>query len=237
MPPADSTHVLIPVKDFTRAKARLAPALGPSERAELARDMATRVVRALQGRPVWIVCDDADVAAWAASVGASIAWQPGLGLNGAVAAATRRRFAQGARRVTVVHSDLPLLVTLPEASENGDAVILVPDRHGRGTNVVSTPSAEFRFAYGATSLRRHIAEAARLGLPAQVVRDGHLEWDVDEPADLTVFDTLDRATGRTLPVDDDGRRMETRAGRRSSIVRAPRHARCDDDPPAATSCR
>ncbi len=189
MAPPDSTHVLVPVKAFTRAKARLAPALDPAARAELARSMATRVVRAFGDRRVWVVCDDDAVADWAGARGASVSWQPGRGLNGAVTAATAERFADGAERVTVVHADLPLLTSFPRLDAGPDTVVVVPDRHGTGTNVLSTPTPAFRFAYGAGSFSRHVAEAGRLGLAVRVLRDRPLGWDVDEPADLSVFGT------------------------------------------------
>ncbi len=50
--------VLVPVKAFGQAKLRLAPALSPPERAALAREMATRVVRSAGRLPVAVVCDD-----------------------------------------------------------------------------------------------------------------------------------------------------------------------------------
>ncbi len=183
-------HVLIPVKAFSRAKARLAPTLSPQRRADLARMMATRVVRAAAGLPTWVVCDDEDVAAWARSLDVSVDWQPRRGLNGAVTAATRRRFQNGATRVTVVHGDLPLVRSLSSLEADGDEIVLVPDRHGTGTNVVSTATPAFGFAYGPGSFRRHLDEAERLGSPVRVVRDAALGWDVDEPADLSVLDRL-----------------------------------------------
>ena len=57
--------VLVPVKDFRQAKVRLAGALAPWERAALARSMASNVVAAADSLPVFVVCDDGEVAAWA----------------------------------------------------------------------------------------------------------------------------------------------------------------------------
>ena len=76
-----ATAVLLPVKAFRQAKLRLAPALDGPERAALAREMATKVVRAAHALPVAIVCDDDEVAAWAVTVGASVIWRPGRGLS------------------------------------------------------------------------------------------------------------------------------------------------------------
>jgi len=190
MAPARTSQVVIPVKAFARAKARLAPALAVAERAELARDMAVGVVHAAGPQRTWVVCDDDEVARWAEGEGASVCWQPGRGLNGAVHAAVLERFTAGATRVVVVHSDLPLIASLDAVDPMSDELVLVPDRHGSGTNVVSTPSPSFGFAYGPGSFDRHVAEGTRLGLVTRIVRDRSLGWDVDEPADLTVFDRL-----------------------------------------------
>lgn len=180
--------MLIPVKSFTRAKVRLAAALHEGERAALARAMAGRVVDAAAPLPVWCVCDDDDVAAWAVEHGAQVEWTPGLGLNGAVQAALDRRAAAGTGRVVVAHADLPFardLAALAEADD--DEVVLVPDRHRLGSNVVSVPTgAGFRFAYGQGSFERHCAEVDRCGLRLRIVRAEHLGWDVDEPVDLDV---------------------------------------------------
>ena len=76
-------------------------------------------------------------------------------------------------------------------------MVVVPDRHGDGTNVLLVPTgAGFEFAYGPGSFAAHLAEAERLGLPVEVVHDDDLAWDIDTPEDLTVLDGLDRLRGR-----------------------------------------
>jgi 2-phospho-L-lactate guanylyltransferase len=188
----EDAAVLIPVKAFREAKVRLTPALAPLDRARLARRMATTVVRAALGLPVAVVCDDDEVAAWAAEVGAEVLWRPGLGLNGAVTDGVATLAGRGLRRVLVAHADLPhatdlrrLLVGPAPDPERAGVVTLVPDRRRDGTNVIVLPAAcGFGFAYGPGSFDRHRAEAARLGLEVVVVDDRELAWDVDVPADL-----------------------------------------------------
>lgn len=183
--PEPSTAVVVPVKDFARAKLRLAPTLDPEARFELARAMATTVVEAAGHLPVHVVCDHDDVAAWAASVGAGVLWTPGLGLNGAVQAGVDELAGRGVDHVIVAHSDLPLATDLAWVVAPG-VVTVVPDRRLDGTNVLAVPTGTgFRFAYGPGSFRAHCDEAGRLDLVLRIVQDPRLGWDVDLPADLS----------------------------------------------------
>ena len=185
-PVLGSTAVLVPVKSFHDAKVRLAPALSPSRRAQLARRMADKVVASAGILPVAVVCDDREVAVWARSAGALVIWEPGRGLNGAVQDGVRRLAGFGVELVIVAAGDLPLASDL---SWVGDfpGITIVPDRHGDGSNVIAVPpSAGFSFSYGPGSFSRHLQEAKRTGVAFRVVRDTPLAWDVDVPDDLAV---------------------------------------------------
>ena len=176
--------VLVPVKAFTEAKLRLAPALAGPERSRLARSMATHVLDAARTLPTAVVCDDREVADWARDHGALVVWEPGRGLNGAVEAGVERLGNAGALRVIVTHADLPLAGDLTWVAAF-PGVTLVPDRRDDGTNVACVPAgAGFSFSYGPGSFHRHGAEARRLGLPLRVVREPLLGHDVDVPDDL-----------------------------------------------------
>lgn len=180
--------VLIPVKAFHQAKRRLDRILSESERERLVRTMAAHVVAACAPLPVAVVCDDEDVATWAASQGATVLWEPGQGLNGAVRAGVGRLAVAGAKWVTIAHGDLPRAHGLGTLSAF-DGVTLVPDRRDDGTNVLRLPAqCDFRFAYGSGSFRAHRAEAMQLGLAVRVVRDPDLAYDVDWPADVEELD-------------------------------------------------
>lgn len=174
------------MKAFSAAKLRLAPVLDAATRAHLARQLASVVVGAAGGLPVLVVCDDDEVARWATQLGARVVWAPGRGLDGAVADGVVAAGAAGAARAIVAHADLPLARDLGRLGTHlPGAVVLVPDRHLDGTNVAVVPTAAgFRFAYGAGSFARHVAEAGRLGLELAVLDEPTLAWDVDVPADL-----------------------------------------------------
>jgi 2-phospho-L-lactate guanylyltransferase len=195
--------LLVPVKSFRAAKLRLAPVLSAPERAELARRLAAGVLAAAGELPCHVVCDDDEVAAWAAAHGAHVIWTPGLGLSGAVQAGVATLAEDGTDIVVVAHADLPNARGL-DALGRPDRVTLVPDLRSDGTNVAVVPaSAGFRFSYGPGSFERHRAEARRLDLRCDVVRDASLAADVDVPADLAHVGAEHLATIRLASAGDD----------------------------------
>ncbi|MGH9304715.1 MAG: 2-phospho-L-lactate guanylyltransferase [Acidimicrobiales bacterium] len=176
--------LLVPVKAFEHAKARLSPVLSTRQRAMLARHLADGVIGAAPELARFVVCDDEDVAKWARSRGAEVLWTPGLGLSGAVGAGVFELAGRGYHTVVVAHADLAHPEGLGELGTQG-AVSLVPDRRRDGTNVIVLPSESgFRFSYGAGSFGRHRTEAARLGLSCVLIADTKLAIDIDLPEDL-----------------------------------------------------
>jgi 2-phospho-L-lactate guanylyltransferase len=189
---ASGSVVLVPVKSFELAKGRLADVLDRATRSTLARNLASGVVAAARPLPTYIVCDNAEVASWAVSIGANVMWIPARGLNEAVAAATTRAAVDGYRRAVISHGDLPLASNLTWLGREAtvDEMVIVPDRHGDGTNVMAVPLPlpdSFRFRYGVGSAAGHAAEAARWGLRARTVIDEQLGWDLDTPDDLQAW--------------------------------------------------
>jgi 2-phospho-L-lactate guanylyltransferase len=186
----EAAAVLVPVKAFGEAKRRLSPALDPADRVLLTRRLAAGVVAAAAPLPVAVVCDDREVAAWARALGALVVWEPGRGLNAAVAEGVAHLAAEGIATVLVAHGDLARPTGLPSLLERHPAggVSLVPDARDDGTNVAVVPaSAAFRFSYGPGSFRRHLDEARRCELGVRVVRDPDLALDIDLPSDLPLM--------------------------------------------------
>lgn len=177
--------VIIPVKSFARAKARLAGELGDEEREMLSRTCAETVVAAASPLPVYVVCDDGTVAHWASERGAIAVMATEPGLDAAVAAGRRAAVSGGADHLIVAHADLPLAHDLARVAREG-RVSLVPDRHRDGTNVLSFPAASgFHTAYGPGSFDNHVRLAALAGLACEVISDSGLELDLDTADDLT----------------------------------------------------
>ena len=178
--------VLVPVKGFHSAKGRLSPAVSSADRVRLARWMAERVIRSVEGTAVFVACDDDEVRTWACDLGAVPIWGPGLGLNGAVDDGVAQIAAAGYDHVTIAHSDLPRSRLLGSVARPG-TVTLVPDRRRDGTNVMSVPvERPVAASYGAQSFRRHEASArARGDVVVEVRSDPELSLDIDTPDDLS----------------------------------------------------
>ena len=98
------------------------------------------------------------------------------------------RSRQGFERALLVPGDTPLVEPDDLAgllAPAGPGVVIVPDRHGTGTNaLVLTPPDAIAPSFGAWQLRppRRAAEAA--GVPHRVERVAGLALDVDTPDDL-----------------------------------------------------
>jgi 2-phospho-L-lactate guanylyltransferase len=181
---ARDIQIVIPIRSFTDAKARLSSRLGPDERAALARRLAGQVARAAAPHAVIVVSAAAEVERWAADAGYATCDDPGA-LDAAAVAGCDAARAAGARRIVVAHADLPFVTTFESVLGAGKEVVLVADRHGDGTPVLSIPAEHaFRFAYGPGSFARHVEEAHRLGLETLIVDDPTLAFDIDVPADL-----------------------------------------------------
>jgi len=181
------TAVAIPLKSFALAKGRLSDYVTSQERLRLTQRMATAVVQASKPLKCFVVCDDAEVAQWAGSVGANIVWSPVKGLNRSVSHARTMLGADGYSSVIIAHGDLPNATNLAWVAEECD-VTVVADRHGTGTNVLAVPTTgEFKFFYGENSATLHQAEASRVGLTVRVVHDEALGLDIDTPSDLQIL--------------------------------------------------
>lgn len=174
--------MLVPVKAFTEAKQRLASVLDPDTRARLARWLADGVIRSVGDTPVFVVCDDQEVRAWAEGCGATALWTARLGLNGAVDDGVAAIDAAGFDHVVVSHADLPLPVGIVDQAR-ADTATFVPDRERNGTNVMSFPvRSPISAQYGSGSFHRHLASATSM---ATEVRFHHqLSIDIDTPSDL-----------------------------------------------------
>jgi 2-phospho-L-lactate guanylyltransferase len=190
----DEAGIVVPLRSFTMAKARLADVLSEAEREALARSMAERVVRAAASRPVAVVTSAPEVVAFAGEHGCSVLADPGS-LDGAAAAGRAWAAERGLTRYAIVHGDLPFARSFDAVLDGaGRDAVIVPDHRDDGTPVISLPTdVPFEFAYGPGSAARHAEEAHRRGLTVRIVHDDELGFDVDLADDLAAFESRRRA--------------------------------------------
>lgn len=181
----DTTAVVVPIKSFHMAKARLAEVLTLEARAALAQRCAEAVLRAAHPLAVFVVCDDPEVSAWATANGARVVTAQRPGLNEAALAGREAARVAGFARVLTVHSDLPKPESLESLADEPAQAVIVPDRHRDGTNALLLPTTgPFTFHYGPGSFAAHCQEATDRGLSMQVMERPDLALDLDTLDDL-----------------------------------------------------
>jgi len=203
------TAAVLPVKSFGRAKQRLDAAVQQPARAGLAAAMVGDVLAAL-GRvealdDVIVVTAEPRAAAAAGAAGAHVVHDPAeTGQSDAAALGVAAAVARGAARALLVPGDCPSLDPGEVAALlTGDgSVVIVPDRHGTGTNaLLLTPPEVMSPAFGPGSFARHTARAAAAGASVRIAHAPSLALDVDTPGDLAALraalDGLPDAAPRT----------------------------------------
>jgi 2-phospho-L-lactate/phosphoenolpyruvate guanylyltransferase len=195
------TWALVPIRGLETAKTRLGGGLDAEERRDLVVDLlrrtlaATRDARHIVGTVV--VTMDPAAAGIARDHRAIGLVERAPGLNEAIGAARSVATARGATAVLVLPADLPAispdaidtLIEEADISRTPDAVglvVLVTDRHQRGTNaLLISPPGRIDPLFGPSSRDLHRAAAAAAGA-AFVELDGPLTLDVDTTDDLEI---------------------------------------------------
>ena len=70
--PSNACLAVVPIRSFSDAKSRLAPALNASERRELTVELAERVIGALGSVECRVLTNDPEVASWADGLGIAV---------------------------------------------------------------------------------------------------------------------------------------------------------------------
>jgi 2-phospho-L-lactate guanylyltransferase len=124
------------------------------------------------------------------------------GHNAAAALGLRHALEAGYGRALLVPGDCPTLDPealdrLIERAAAARSALIVPDRHGTGTNaLLLTPPDSLAPAFGPGSRERHLENAHAAGVSPEVIDVPSLALDVDTPDDLTALqETLARTHG------------------------------------------
>jgi 2-phospho-L-lactate/phosphoenolpyruvate guanylyltransferase len=197
------TIAVLPIKRFGVAKQRLDSGLSDGTRRALAEAMVTDVLIALRRAKgideVLVVSGETMAVALAAGYDAAavIDDPDDIGHSAAAVRGVQAAMERGATRVLLVPGDCPALdpSEIDELLEDADGVdtpdvVVVPDRHGDGTNaLLLTPPDAIRPAFGPGSRERHERLAQEAGATCTAIAVPTLGLDVDTVDDLAALRT------------------------------------------------
>ncbi len=200
--------IVIPVKEFSEAKQRLALHFSSADRAALAEAMCAdffEVVAAVRCvERVFVVSKEPQALSRAQQRGwETISESRQISESDSVDGASQYCVAQGVTALLRLPIDLPLaqpqdIEAIFEQLGPAPAAVLVPSGDGTGTNaLLRTPPGLFPSRFGSNSFALHLAEAKRCGARVCVVRNERLELDIDELEDLRKLSNRLRAGSAT----------------------------------------
>ncbi|MGA9510437.1 MAG: 2-phospho-L-lactate guanylyltransferase [Candidatus Sulfotelmatobacter sp.] len=186
--------ILIPVKNLSAAKQRLATLLDQPARTELAQTMLHDVVTALTAwprrPPCALVTSDPFALELARQYDFEIIPDPANpGETGAIEMATRLCVERGIDNTLVIPADIPLIQAAEleqiYAVAPDEGSVLAPAGDGRGTNAAfRRPANLFPLRFGNHSFKPHLVAAQATGKPCHVLQLSGIAVDVDNPEDL-----------------------------------------------------
>ena len=194
------TFAILPVKRFGAAKFRLGDELSGGTRRALAEAMVTDVLMALRRtkavtEALLVTCEPA-AEAIGRGYGANVLFDDQeAGQSAATLIGIAHAIEEGAKRVLLVPGDCPAvdpaeLEELLDRPATGRSVVIVPDRHGTGTNaLLLTPPDVIAPAFGPDSRAKHEQAAAAAKVPCTVEHVETLALDVDTADDLAALRT------------------------------------------------
>jgi 2-phospho-L-lactate guanylyltransferase len=204
------TAAILPVKRFAQAKQRLGASVDDPLRMELARAMVSDVLAALAETAsiehTIVVTGEPSVMDTARAQGAIVIDDSAQdGQSAAVALGVERALTEGMERAFCIPGDCPTLdpvemeaLLSPSAGDRPE-VVIVPDRHGTGTNgLLLAPPDAIPPSFGPDSCERHRALAAAAEVQWRIARPASLLLDIDTGEDLSVLRTRlvgDRTSG------------------------------------------
>jgi 2-phospho-L-lactate guanylyltransferase len=192
------TAAVLPVKSFTRAKQRLSVSVTDALRLRLAAAMVADVLSALASTraiELTVLVTAEPSLASAACERATILVEDQLedGQPAAASLGVAKAVELGYERVLCVPGDCPALdaseldalLDAHARHERPAGVVVVPDRHGAGTNgLLLAPPDAISPSFGPQSCERHLQLARAAGVACRVERVPSLLLDIDTRSDL-----------------------------------------------------
>lgn len=209
------TSIVVPIKNPSSAKQRLADVLDADRRRQLANALMDHVLSVLhptaEDCAVLVVTDSEEVESQVSRFGCSVLREASSrGETEAVELAARWSCEKGFTRQLVIPGDMPCvcradildLLAIPMKSPS---VILCPATGDDGTNAILTsPPDAISFRFGRHSFPDYVEQSRRRGIACLIQRAPSLVLDLDTPEDLRTFlatkSSPDTQASRASPV-------------------------------------
>jgi 2-phospho-L-lactate guanylyltransferase len=200
--------ILLPVKDLTGAKQRLAVILTVEERFALANAMLADtmhgIAEASHASAVFVVTNYSPAIAAAESRGWEVLRETHqVSESASVDFASTLCAERGVTHLLRVPLDVPRvrgedLDALLDVDCGERGAVLVPSRDGTGTNaILRSPPALFPSHFGPGSFALHCEEACNCGARIEIRKMPNLETDIDDETDLRAYLALLRCDTQT----------------------------------------
>jgi 2-phospho-L-lactate/phosphoenolpyruvate guanylyltransferase len=193
------TAAILPIKRFAQAKQRLGASVADPLRLELTRAMVGDVLAALTETAsierTIVITGEPSVADTARAQGAIVIDDTAQrGQSAAVTLGVERALAEGIERALCIPGDCPTLdpaeleALLSAPASRQPEVVIIPDRHGTGTNgLLLAPPEVIPPSFGPDSCERHRELAHAAGVVCRIERPTSLLLDIDSGEDLTAL--------------------------------------------------
>lgn len=189
------TAAILPVKRFSEAKQRLGTGVQQELHDALVRTMLADVVQALTATDAIeltiLVSGQPQLPDWDGPGLTVIEDRLDQGQSAAASLGVRHALEAGFERVLCVPGDCPALspaelqLLLDGPGTEGPEVVIVPDRHGTGTNgLLLAPPDAIEPSFGPGSFERHRSLVLAAGASLRVERPASLLLDIDTDVDL-----------------------------------------------------
>jgi len=189
-------YILIPVKDLSRAKQRLASLMTQDERTRLAWVMLENTFAAAAGARnvdrIAVVTLYPPAIELAEKFGMELIVETDqISESASVDFGSKEAKKRGATAVLRLPIDLPLVTagdieTILDHDVEAPSVVIVPSRDGTGTNaILRRPPDLFPSHFGPGSLAKHLTEAAVCRAVSRVIELQSVALDIDDPDDVS----------------------------------------------------
>jgi len=190
-------RAVVPVKETTGAKQRLAAALPQKLRTELALAMLEDVLAALAGvrglAGIEIVTIDKGASEIAHRYGAMVSGAEARDGHTAAVMSAARRLALSGDAMLTIPGDVPLVTSrevdrIIDAHRAGGRFVIVPARDEHGSNaILAAPADAVPLRFGEDSFFPHLAVARACGIEPTILPLTGIGLDIDTPDDLAAF--------------------------------------------------